>query len=445
MGTSGIRSAGSLRAVAAIVVCLSVALAGAGPASAAPGDVDTGFAGDGKMAIPGQMDAASQFVDGAGRTWVSGSTRSGDGVVVARVRPNGTLDPSFSDDGRVVIGIGGGSSEAFVSGRALIAPRPGGRAVVAIPVMSFSFTSDDFDMTSEIRLFGLGSGGRIDRSFGSNGRVRLNEGNSFFSTLIALDTRPDGSIRLARVGDRPNGTLATSIYHLEPDGTADTSFSGDGRVVGPGVDAVDGAFLPDGRLLVVFPSMSNGTDQRLRIGRLRAYGAWDPTFSEDGRATVADKFLSIYSFMYGAVDVALGGHGRALVAYRAPTGVVGLVRMTVDGDRDPTFSGNGRVPIDAPRAEGVAVVADASFRPIVATWQWDVAGVAGDLVVRRFTGSGTPDAGFSGDGVASVSAGTDGAVWSMSEADGKITVGGTTAPPGGDLRDLRSTVFRFLG
>jgi uncharacterized delta-60 repeat protein len=109
----------SARSAAALVAALLVGLVVPAAAQAAPGDLDPSFSGDGK-----------QTTDFVGFSWARATVLQPDGKIVAvgqdavpgvdfalaRYNPNGSLDPTFSGDGR-------GSA----SGRATT-QRPGSRS-----------------------------------------------------------------------------------------------------------------------------------------------------------------------------------------------------------------------------------------------------------------------------------------------------------------------------
>jgi uncharacterized delta-60 repeat protein len=101
---------------------------------ASPGDLDTSFSGDGKKTISfGGFDAANVvLVQPNGRIVVAGSTAkvitAPDRFCVARLRSNGVLDTAFGSGGRRVIGLGGHGLGESVFGAAL---QPDGKIVLA--------------------------------------------------------------------------------------------------------------------------------------------------------------------------------------------------------------------------------------------------------------------------------------------------------------------------
>ena len=85
----------------------------------------------------------------------------------------------------------------------------------------------------------------------------------------------------------------------------------------------------------------------LAVARYRADGSLDPTFSGDGKLTLAD--FGDYST---ANAVAIQADGKIVVA-----GGTALVRFNADGSLDPGFSDDGKVSTDLD-AQAMAIQAD---------------------------------------------------------------------------------------
>jgi uncharacterized delta-60 repeat protein len=101
---------------------------------ASPGDLDTSFSGDGKKTISfGGVDIANVvLVQPNGRIVVAGSTAkettAPSRFCVACLRSNGVLDTAFGSGGKRVIGLGGHGLGESVFGAAL---QPDGKIVLA--------------------------------------------------------------------------------------------------------------------------------------------------------------------------------------------------------------------------------------------------------------------------------------------------------------------------
>ena len=175
------------------------------------------------------------------------------------------------------------------------------------------------------------AGGSPDLTFGINGSRVIDFGGDDGATGVLL--QPDGKIVLA--GSGGPGT-AMAITRLNPDGSDDDSFHGDGTSLLDfgAVDAANAVALqPDGKVVVA------GWDRRgdFAIGRLQPGGSPDTTFDRDGRRTVD----------FGGVDrgngLALQPNGRFVVAGETNVGDdVAIARL--EGGDPPAGGGAGADP-----------------------------------------------------------------------------------------------------
>lgn len=356
------------------------------PAAAAPGALDTSFSGNGIQTIfTGGATAQAVAIDAQDRILVAGYTfGADDDVAVARLRPGGALDSSFSGDGRVRIDLG-------ASDHALdVATAPGGEIVVVGQRTTVHGSS--------LFVLRLGSGGGRDRSFGGDGVVITNFGRRF-AHANAVAVQANGKIVVGGSvsgGGHENWTIARYL----PGGALDPSFGGDGRVtmslsmsgeqiqdlvVRPTAILAGGyaesAYLPmfavaklhlDGSRVAAFgtrgvrlvnlgvgadsaygltvqadgkPVLAGYASQNGRadwgVVRLHAGGGSDGSFGGDGVVTTA--FTSAYEL---AAAVAMQPDGRILVVGKArgPSGTddLAVVRYRTDGGLNRSFSGKGR-------------------------------------------------------------------------------------------------------
>jgi uncharacterized delta-60 repeat protein len=98
-----------LRSGAVLVAAIVVGAVLSAGAQAAPGDLDPTFSGDGKQTTNlgfGISSAAATVRQPDGKIVAVGS--DGNDFALARYNPNGSLDPSFSGDGRQTTDFGGG-------------------------------------------------------------------------------------------------------------------------------------------------------------------------------------------------------------------------------------------------------------------------------------------------------------------------------------------------
>ena len=252
---------------------------------------------------------------------------------------------------------------------------------------------------------GRGRAGELDRSFGDGGIVLTDDaGASDLGNDVLV--QPDGKVVAAGAWGATTGTTVTATFGVaryDHRGRLDRTFGGDGRVatdVGEGVDIANAVVRQrDGKLVAIGTTYgASGSEPRIALARYRPDGRLDPTFGDGGVVVTA---VGEQAFADGA---AIGPDGRVVVAgYTYGANEAVLARYTSNGELDPAF-GDGGVVTTAfggryARAYDVAVGADGS---IVTAGQAGF-GDTDDWGVARFRPDGTPDPSFGGDGIATVS------------------------------------------
>lgn len=348
------------------------------------------------------------------------------GVALARYNPNGSLDTTFDDDGKVLTTFGDGQASASA-----LAVDTNGRAVVA----GHFYRSYDSRHWMLARYL---PDGRLDATFGRNGAIvtRFNELWSEQATDIALDS--SGRIVAAGWGEgfdspsRAEERMALARYN--EDGTLDLTFSEDGKrslsfpdhpratAHAVGIDA-------SGRIVVAGRAASNPALARFTEG-----GQLDSSFDDDGRVvTELDPRLTVY-------DMVIAPDGKIVVAGSAivDSGFqFALARYNPDGSLDPTFGLDGRVFTDfagssAEWAQGIAI--DPAGK-IVAAGQAEVRFTEWQFALARYNSDGSLDPTFDADGTVLIDFATSSAEDASSvaiDADGRIVaVGNAYLGPGG--------------
>jgi uncharacterized delta-60 repeat protein len=215
------------------------------------GRLDRSFSRDGLASVDfgfGDADAAAVALQPNGKVLVAGTGarnvyRTGEDFAVARFRRDGTLDRSFSGDGRATVDFGHRLSDG-VRGLAL---RRDGSIILA-------GSSGKRGAVPRIAVARLRANGRLDRTFGVGGR-RLTRPGPHGGYARAVVLQPGGRTVVAgRVFD--DGRLDTSAWVLARygrGGALDRSFGRRGLVVSDfstGADWVGGlAAQRDGRIL----------------------------------------------------------------------------------------------------------------------------------------------------------------------------------------------------
>jgi uncharacterized delta-60 repeat protein len=222
------------------------------------GSYDTAFnlIGRQRVAIGGSARSYAMAIDAQGRIVLAGYTSTGGSdanydMAVARLLPDGSLDPSFDGDGRATVAfdIGGEGTHNLDMANAL-ALQPDGKIVLAGTVDVSATATENIDFG----IARLSANGALDSSFGSGGRV-----------LVPFDRSPGGSDTL----------------------------------LGVRVDA--------GRIVAAGYAIQGTTSIDVALVRLRADGSRDPTFGNLGRKTLDFGFPGTGQLAFG-----LGGVGNRL-------------------------------------------------------------------------------------------------------------------------------------
>ena len=174
---------------------------------------------------PAQANAVAIQPDGL--ITVTGS--AGTSFALARYLPDGSLDPSFSSDGKLLVSVVDDPTLVTASGVALTAD---GRIVVGgwPGATAIAMCSSP----------GSRANGASDQSFGQGGVVLVRADMTRASNLVV---QSDG--RLVIGADR-------SLYRFEPDGSLDPSFSDDG-ILPLRHGAAGVAIAADGSIVVAGP------------------------------------------------------------------------------------------------------------------------------------------------------------------------------------------------
>jgi uncharacterized delta-60 repeat protein len=261
--------------------------------------------------------------------------------------------------------------------------------------------------------------GRLDRTFSADGKATTNFTRGF-DGAEAVAVQPDGKIVAVGLADGKGGRFALARYAA--DGSLDTSFGGDGRVVTDFTPASDKAFAvaiaPDGKIVAagaIARFTQIGSRGRFALARYLPTGALDTSFGGDGRVTTdfgpgedrvegvairGGKILAVGSASFGctpcarfalarydddgSLDTSFGGDGKVTTGFRlggnghdvavgsrgrivVAGGDSEVTRFLVaayrpDGHLDPSFSDDGKVRTHVGRGEqsaaGVAIQAN---------------------------------------------------------------------------------------
>jgi uncharacterized delta-60 repeat protein len=393
-----------LKGGASLVAALLVSLVLATVAGAVPGDLDPTFSGDGKQTTPfgGRLNGVAIQPNGKiVAVGIAGGEPNKD-FALARYNPDGSLDRSFSGDGRLRTDFGGND---FANGVAL----QGNGNIIAAGLGG----------NGDFALARYTPGGSLDPRFSGDGKLRTDFGGRDSANDVAIQP---GEIVAVGAGGATGEDFALARYNK--DGSLDRSFSGDGKQTtdfGPDDEADAVLLQPDGRIVAVGGSTIDEFGD-FALARYNENGALDRSFAGDGKQ-ITDR---------GAPDfanaAALQGDGKIVAAGLAGGGPsdndFALVRYNRNGSLDTSFGDDGSLRTDlggSDFANGVAIQPDGR----IVTVGHAGAGPGRDFGVARYNADGSLDRSFSGDGMQRTNfAGFDEANDLAIQTDGKMVAVG---------------------
>jgi uncharacterized delta-60 repeat protein len=333
----------------------------------------------------------------------------------------GALDPTFSQDGIVVAGKGGGNASAVqVDGK-----------IVTVGDKSGNFTLDGAVVVNRFN-----ANGSVDTTFGTNGSVTTNV-SSYDDSARSVVIQSNGKIIVggnARFDQNVARGGRALLIRYNANGSLDTSFGNAGTVItnlanGAGSDInqviTDLVLQPDGKILASAYDARGLGQTRFTILRYNSNGSLDTSFSGDG---------IINNVGNGAYAIALQADGKIIAAGNNSLDPL-LFRYLPNGRPDSSFGVNGRVdtpfiiPSDGSKQGSVSSLAIQPDGKILAGGTFYIPGelFQNRYFVLRYLSNGRLDTSFDGDGAVFAPDGLK--PTSLSEialqANGRIVVGGT--------------------
>ena len=410
----------------AVAAAVAVTLAFAGQVSAAPGDPITTFGTAGLLTRSVEGVTVGMVVQADGKIVTVHNTKS-DHIVVSRLTTQGKLDPTFSGDGQLEMA-------PFHDAMHAVAIALDGTKIVVLS------QDREFSSTDRIEVDRFLENGSLDSTFGGgDGRV------TFVGTMPGREAQAlavMGDHRIVVVANDPEGASTPVVHRLTAAGVADTTFGGDGEAVVPfgnkAGSATSIAVGPTGGIVV---AAQRGTASQILsvVARMTASGApksgfgtsgyvvldnggakathlWDVEFTSTGRIVAAgytlpdigktSRFVAVRLTGSGALDTTFSGDGYKTVTFSTDNAYAyaftqqadgkllivggldaplrwGIVRLTVNGNLDSSFSTDGRstvtlgatasgspgVPAISPNGKRLYVagtVQTATYHPVIA-------------------------------------------------------------------------------
>jgi len=320
----------------ALLAALLLAAAGAGPAAAAPADLDTGFGSAGTV---------------------------------------------------VVEGTGGPAFPADASARMAIGPED-----ETIVLFSDYSCANEWECPTQLTLARYDAAGNRDASFGTQLQVQEGPERRPFDLAVG----PDGKAVVAAYDSSAGEEGSLRVFRFDRSGHLDPTFGSAGETtqpLRPGHSApVSVAVQLDAKVIVATEGSRVEGGQELRLARYSSDGALDPGFGTAGVVTVT------FPTQTRPADLLLDPNGSMTVA--TPYCCVGgtalfgegfsLARFLGDGRPDPGLAGSGRLLFPTPGAEGT--VASIALAPDGGTFvlfeeRTETVSTVGNLIKLRPDGS----------------------------------------------------------
>jgi len=398
---------------------------------AAPGDLDPTFDGDGRVTTNLSTEMAQGIaIQGDGKILAAGWTNvSGtQDFALARYNTNGTLDSTFGGgSGKVTTDFASRTDSASA-----VAMQADGKIVVA--GLAF-FSSSDMSFA----LARYNSDGSLDTTFDVDGKVTTDFApGSEGAEAVAIQA--DGKIVVAGSASFSGGVSDFALARYNSDGSLDTAFDSDGKVVtdfSSGDDDARAATIQsEGKIVAAGTTRLSFTGvPQFALARYEPNGSLDPTFDGDGRVETAVTSHS------EANAVAMQRDGKIVAAgfaWISETKDFALARYNPDGSVDAAFgAGAGNVVTDfaggSDEANGVAVQVDGKIVAAGCDGGFCEDHPDDNFAVARYLTDGSLDTGFGGgDGKVTTDfgSGTDLANALALQRDGKIVAAGFALMPG---------------
>ncbi len=329
---------------------------------------------------------------------------------------DGTLDPSWDEDGRVITTLGEFDDSAYG-----IAVARSGRIVV----VGQTYQEGRYGFFVARYL----PNGALDETFGDNGVT-----TTFFGTSDAkarsVTIQQDGSIVVAGIGMVDGNEVFTLARYNDKTGRLDETFNGTGFVhtrIGLGwCGAHAVAMHTEGRIIAAGYAQQ-GPDMVMAIVRYDNAGQPDPTFGANGIVTTQFSIGNDIAYalsVFGEDDIYIAGSSRRTGSNTD----IAIARLKSSGELDGSFGTDGKfrhASIGTTNEWGYGMTVQRDGKPVVVG---ATSNLLHDAIITRYTMRGELDTDFGNTGIVTrdfgvgADGGQAGAV--IEQPDGKLLVAG---------------------
>jgi uncharacterized delta-60 repeat protein len=291
-------------------------------------------------------------------------------IVMARYNPDGSLDTSFGSNGKVTTGVFNGGPCGATAG----AIQPDGKIVIA----GYAYNSSQMKYYFAVARYN--TNGSLDTSFDGDGITTTAALDALWASSVVI--QPDGKIVAGGSTGSTGGPSDKFILtRYNPNGSVDTTFDGDGivttQMLQTGSVVVSIALLADGRIVA-----GGSTNSHFGVVRYNPDGSLDTSFDGDGK--VITSVLSGSDSLY---DIAVQADGRVVAAGYADNGSnndLPLVRYNTDGSLDSSYGSGGKAVFDLGFNDRIGgMTLDAAGKAVIV-------GTSNNLLIGRITADFAP-------------------------------------------------------
>lgn len=320
----------------------------------------------------------------------------------------GSLDPSFSTNGKVRTPVGNTAIGRVV-------------AIQADQKIVAAGYCEDANANFAFAVVRLMQDGTTDASFGSGGKTIISPGANAVCRSVAI--QPDGKIVLAG-SIYFNLVPSAMLVRLTADGVLDNTFNSGGLVVVGNFDAYSVGLQSNGKIVVGCNYSTGGYG----LFRLKANGTVDNNFGSQGKLIIDG----------GTIDDQIGGIAIqpddkiVMAGSDADRFHITTARINSNGVMDPSYGIGGRMPVTVGSlqqcaARGITLQADGKILVVGDYYTNNFLNLT--LLVVRLNTNGTLDNNFAGNGKKGVD--IEGFVTGEAitvQSNGKIVAIGTCNP-----------------
>jgi uncharacterized delta-60 repeat protein len=355
---------------------------------------------------PASVSGLSTARDGTIVVYGSSAVPKGH-FVLARLRPDGALDPAFGSGGAVLANM---RSSMWLGDTAHAVAIQGDGKIVATGVAGYAagpLAQGSYCVTAR-----FSQDGRFDRSFGDSGRLLTLVAGKQYCTASSVLVAPDEKIIVVGHYRAEHEPPHIALFRYLPDGTPDRQFGRDGiaQLLQISASVWGGAvFDSQGRIVVVGSEWVSPSSARFLVVRFDPNGNLDRSFGADGivslaGGTVSQELVAAALQQDGKI-VAVGRsgwHGGTRAAEPGKRDEIVVTRLDANGALDGSFAGGGLLLMASPRYlwGGRAIAIQPDGKLLIAGDFVDDANdrATSAIVLLRLNPDGTPDADF-GSGV----------------------------------------------